>query len=49
MYCPVVIMSPDFSFEIKQKQRSNGAYVSPTILYLKKSVYIFGKNMGTMS
>ena len=39
MYFPVVIMSPELSFEIKRKQRSNGAFVSPTILYSLRSVY----------
>ena len=40
MYCPVVIMSPRLSFEKKRKQRSNGAFVSPTISYSIRSVYI---------
>ena len=40
MYCPVVLMSPALSFEIKGKQRSNGAFVSPTILYSIRSVYV---------
>ena len=33
MYCPVDIMSPFFTLEMKGIQRSNGVYVSPTILY----------------
>ena len=49
MYCPVVIMSPGLSFEMKGKQRSNGGFVSPTILYPIKSVYIMRECMWTMS
>ena len=37
MYCSVVIMSPPFSFEIKGKHRSKGAFVSPTMLYYTRS------------
>ena len=33
-------MSPAVSFEMKKKQRSNGVFVSPTILYSIRSVYI---------
>ena len=33
MYCPVFIMSPALSFEMKRKQRSNEHFVSSTILY----------------
>ena len=38
MYCPVVIMSPPLSFEIKGKHRSKGAFVSPTMLYSTRSL-----------
>ena len=30
MYCPVDIMSPFFTLEMKGIQRSNGVFVSPT-------------------
>ena len=40
MYSPAVIISPTFSFEKKEKQRSIWALMSPTILYSFRSVYI---------
>ena len=43
-------MSPELSFEIKEKQGSNRAVVSPTILYsIKWSVYNMRECMRTMS
>ena len=42
-------MSPDFSWEIKGKQRNNGAFASPTVIYSVKSVYNLRKCMRTMS
>ena len=33
MYCPVEIMFPFFTLELKGIQRSKGVFVSPTILY----------------
>ena len=33
MYCPVDIMSPFFTLEMKGKQCSKGVFVSPVILY----------------
>ena len=49
MYCPVVIKCPALSFEMKGKQRINVAFVSPTILYSIRSVYIMRESMRTMS
>ena len=40
MYCPVVIITPALSFEKKSKQRSSGAFVSPTMMYSIKSLYV---------
>ena len=48
MYWPVVV-SPGLSFEIKGKQRSNVALLSPTILYSIGSVYIMRECMRTLS
>ena len=33
MYCPVDFESPFYNLETKGIQRSNGVFVSPTILY----------------
>ena len=49
MYCQVVILSPALSFEIKGKQRNNGAFVSPTMLYSIKFVYIMREFMLAMT
>ena len=38
MYCPVVIMSPPFSFKIKGKHRSKGTFLSPTLLYSTRAL-----------
>ena len=40
MYCLVKTTSPAFSFGIKIKQRSNGAFASPAILYSIMPVYM---------
>ena len=49
MYFPVVKMSPALNFETKAKQRSNGAFVSPTLMYSNKSLYMMRKCMLTVS
>ena len=37
MYCPIDIMSPLFTLEMKGIQRNKGVFVSPTILYSIKN------------
>ena len=38
MYCPVVIISTPLSFEIRGKHRSQGVFLSPTMLYSSRSL-----------
>ena len=40
MYRPLVMMSPALSFEMNRKKRSNGSFVSSSILYSIRSLYI---------
>ena len=49
MYCPVVFISPDSSFDMNGKQRKKGAFLSPTLLYSSMSLYVMSKCRRTIS
>ena len=49
MYCPLEVVFPVFTLEMNGLQRNKGVFVSPTILYYIKSLYIIEECLLIMS